>query len=156
MPPALATSSIIARSAAGGIESEAKAMNLGASPMPSLVMVPASATIRSKVEDVLARIRLRTCGGLTGVAASVRLGLVGACPGLPRQSFGSGASIGGERLGIVGPGAGPRPDGRQIEVRLGCLCRCSRQSGKARKRSDYKEMRKLFHSAQQFRLRQTR
>jgi len=37
-----------ARSAAGGIESEAKAMNLGASPMPSLVMVPASATIRSK------------------------------------------------------------------------------------------------------------
>jgi hypothetical protein len=47
-PPARVTSSIMVRSAAGGMDVLAKAMKRGASPMPSLAIVPASATILSK------------------------------------------------------------------------------------------------------------
>ena len=88
--------------------------------------------------------------------ASVRLGLVRAGPRLPRQGFGSGAGIGRQRVGIGGTSTGPRPDSGQIEVRFGRLRRGASQSSKAGKRCDDKKMRKFVHSAQQFRLRQTR
>jgi hypothetical protein len=53
----------MARKAAGGIESEAKAMKRGASPMPSLAIVPASATIlsKSKTSSLPGRAELAAC-----------------------------------------------------------------------------------------------
>jgi hypothetical protein len=87
----------------------------------------------------------------------MRLGFGGAVIGFPaKDRFGARAGTGGKRIGFARLDLGAGADRFEIEVRLARLCCGSRHSGRASDRRDYKEMREYFHSAQQFRLRQTR
>ena len=64
--------------------------------------------------------------------------------------------IGGKRIGFARLDLGAGAYRFEIELRLARLRCGSRHGGGASDRRDYKEMREYFHSAQQFRLRQTR
>jgi hypothetical protein len=109
-----------------------------------------------EVEDVVAVRPRGALAGLLGVALAMRLGFGGAVIGLAKDRFGPRAGTGGKRIGFARLDLGAGAYRFEIEFRLARLCCGSRHSGRASDRRDYKEMREYFHSAQQFRLRQTR
>ena len=79
-----------------------------------------------------------------------------AVVGLTKHRFGPGAGIGSQRISFARLDFGARTDGLQIDLWFARLRRSPCHDGSASDRCDYKEMRKYLHSAQQFRLRQTR
>ena len=108
-----------------------------------------------EVEDVLAFWPRGPCR-LLGVALAMRLSFGGAAIGLAKDRFCARTGTSGKRIGFARFDLGAGAYRFEIELRLARLRCGSCHSGRASDRRNYKEMRKYFHSAQQFRLRQTR
>ena len=80
----------------------------------------------------------------------------GGLIGLLDHGLCSRAGSGGKRVGLARLDLGARANGREIELGLRSSAQPPRDGRSSDDSCDYNEMRDCLHSAQQFRLRQTR